>query len=468
MKTTYIFLILIICVIGLTACEDELYQSPITDKSADNFFQTEVEIESAVNGVYATLQYFSMYGVYIPIIGEIPSDNTFDEVPANDGGRYGQLDEFTTVTNNPVISDLWKNSYRGIQRANTVLHRIEEVEFEEQNVKSSRVGEMKFIRALLYFNLVRLYGDVPVVIEETTNPNDYFGQERTPTADVYTRIITDLDEAIPALPENQPEAGRVTRTAAQSLLGKVHLTLGNYPEAISYLSAVQASARHGLLANPADIFALDNENNKEVIFAVQFESGLNGNSEGSDLFQQTAPSGTINGAKGHSLPTVSLYNLFDPSDLRFGDFLDLTEEGIPFSKKYKEPAGDPSDGGSNFIVLRYADVLLMLAEAQNETGNTQTALEHLNAVRNRAGLPNSTASTLATIREAIALERRFELVSEGHRWFDLLRTDQAIPVMNAWFAEQGKNIRIDEDDLLMPIPQSQIDTDPAITQNLGY
>ncbi len=315
---------------------------------------------------------------------------------------------------------------------------------------------------------MRLYGDVPLVIEETSNPNDFFGQERTPTTDVYTRIITDLDEAITVLPENQSEAGRVTQIAAQSLLGKVHLTLGNYGEATNHLSAVKASGKHTLVANPADIFTLENENNEEIIFAVQFESGLNGNSEGSDLFQQTAPSGTVNGAKGHSLPTVSLYNLFDQSDLRFDAFLGTTDEGIPFSRKYKEPTTDPRDGGSNFIVLRYADVLLMLAEAQNETGNTQAALENLNAVRNRAGLPNAVANNQTDIREAIALERRFELISEGHRWFDLLRTNQAIPVMNAWFTEQGRSTRIDENDLLMPIPQSQIDTDPAITQNLGY
>ena len=468
MKKILIYIILAISVVGFTACEDKLFQSPITDKSADNFFQTEVEIESAVNGVYATLQSFNLYGVYIPIIGEIPSDNTFDEVPANDGGRYGQLDEFTTVTENPGITNLWRDSYRGIQRANTVLNRIDEIDFEEESVKNSRVGEMKFIRALLYFNLVRLYGDVPLVIEETSNPNDFFGQERTPTTGVYTRIITDLDEAITVLPENQSEAGRVTQIAAQSLLGKVHLTLGNYGEATNHLSAVKASGKHTLVAIPADIFTLETDNIEESIFAVQFESGLNGNSEGSDLFQQTAPSGTVNGAKGHSLPTVSLYNLFDQSDLRFDAFLGTTDEGIPFSKKYKEPTTDPRDGGSNYIVLRYADVLLMLAEAQNETGNTQAALENLNTVRNRAGLPNAVANNQTDIREAIALERRFELISEGHRWFDLLRTNQAIPVMNAWFTEQGRSIRIDENDLLMPIPQSQIDTDPAITQNIGY
>ncbi|MEM1134385.1 MAG: RagB/SusD family nutrient uptake outer membrane protein [Bacteroidota bacterium] len=468
MKNIKIFIVLIVGHLFLTTCEDELFQDPLTEKSGDNFFKTEVEIEEAVSGVYATLQFTSLYRLYLPIIGEIPSDNTFDEVPANDGGKYGQLDEFTTITDNPVISGIWRDSYKGIQRASTVLSRINEVSFEDENTKAARIGEMQFIRGLLYFNLVRLYGDVPLVTEETLNPNDLFGQARTPADQIYNQIITDLSGAIQNLPTTQVENGRVIQTAAQALLGKVHLTRNNYIEAINLLSAVKTSGIHALVAAPEDIFAIDNENNEEIIFDVQFVSGLNGNQEGSNLFQQTAPSGTINGAKGHSLPTVSLYNLFDQSDLRFNAFLGLTDESIPFSKKLQVPNDEPSDGGSNVVVLRYADVLLMLAEAQNEANETADAIANLNLVRNRAGLDDFVSNNQAEIRDAIALERRFELVSEGHRWFDLLRTGRAITVMNTWFTNEGINIRIDENDLLFPIPQSQVDTDPAIKQNPGY
>ncbi|UZR98422.1 RagB/SusD family nutrient uptake outer membrane protein [Chondrinema litorale] len=467
MKNIHIFIL--IAIFGLLAsCEDELYQDPITDKSASNFYNTETEIEEAVIGVYAKLQAGSLYGLYIPIIGEIPSDNTFDEVPANDGGNYGQLDEFTTITTNSLITNIWKQSYQGIQRANTLINRIAEVPFEDETVKASRLGEMQFVRAILYFNLVRLYGDVPLVTEETTNPNDYFGQERTAADQVYTQIISDLESAIQNLPTTQPETGRIRKTAAQALLGKVHLTLQNYSEAVSVLSEVKNSGQHTLLAEPAEIFELESENNAEIIFDIQFASGLNGNDEGSNMFQQTSPSGTISGAKGHNLPTVSLYNLYEENDKRFQAFMGVTSEGIPFSKKLKEPSGEPSDGGSNVIVLRYADVLLMLAEAQNELGETGAALNNLNLVRERAGISEISSNSQDEIREAIEMERRLELVSEGHRWFDLVRTGKAISVMNDWFSSQGINISIDQNDLLMPIPQSQIDTDPAITQNPGY
>ena len=468
MKKFNLYTFLVIFFVFLVSCEDELYQDPITDKSVDNFFKTEMEIEEAVNGVYAKLQAGSLYGLYLPIIGEIPSDNTFDEVPANDGGNYGQLDEFTTITTNSLITNIWEKSYQGIQRANTLLNRIGDVSFEDDLVKASRLGEMQFIRAILYFNLVRLYGNVPLVTDETTNPNDYFGQDRTAVDQVYNQIITDLEAAIQNLPTSQPETGRIRKTAAQALLGKVHLTLKNYNDAVTILNEVKNSGQHQLLEEPADVFSLDNENNEEIIFNVEFASSLNGNDEGSNMFQQTSPSGTVNGAKGHNLPTTSLYNLYEENDKRFQAFMGLTSEGIPFSNKLKEPSGEPSDGGSNIIVIRYADVLLMLAESHNELNQTSEALENLNLVRSRANITEYESIAQDEIRTAIELERRLELVSEGHRWFDLLRTGKAISVMNQWFSDQGINISIDQNDLLMPIPQSQIDTDPAIVQNPGY
>lgn len=182
---------------------------------------------------------------------------------------------------------------------------------------------MKFIRALLYFNLVQLYGDVPLVTQETENPNTYFGQGRTPSAQVYDQIKKDLTEASTTLPETTTQPGKVVKTAAQILLAKVQLTQKNYAEARTLLQAVVASGRHALLPNPADVFSITNENNKEIIFAVQFASNVNGNTEGSTMFQQNAPSGTVSGAKGHNLPTKSLYALYTTGDKRRGTSLRL-------------------------------------------------------------------------------------------------------------------------------------------------
>lgn len=461
----YIFIVVAVLFLS---CEDELIQSPITERESKNFYSSEDEIESAIYGVYAALQHRDLYGLYIPAIGEVSSDNTFEEVPANDGGVFGQLDEFTVIPGNGLIAAIWRRTYIAVQRANTVLNRIDAIAFEDEATKRARIGEMKFIRALLYFNMVRIYGDVPLVIEETTNPNDFFGQGRIPISEVYAQIEKDLGEAIAVLPQSKSEAGRPAAGAAQALLGKVYLTLGRFGEAQAQLQNVVNSGNYNLATNVEGIFGIENENNTEVLFAVQFAAGLNGNAEGSNAFSQFSPSGTVSNAKGHSLPTMELYNLYEDIDLRKGVYLDLTGNGIPFNNKLTPNTSNASDGGSDWIVLRYSDIILMLAEAENESGNSSIAITLLNSIRNRAGLPNTTASTQSEVRDAVDLERRLELVGEGHRWFDLLRTGKAIETMNAWFAIQGLNRSVEINDLLMPVPQSQIDTDPAIKQNPGY
>ncbi|MEO6685011.1 MAG: RagB/SusD family nutrient uptake outer membrane protein, partial [Dyadobacter sp.] len=213
---------------------------------------------------------------------------------------------------------------------------------------------------------------------------------------------------------------------------------------------------------------LANENNKEIIFSVQFTSGINGNTEGSFMYQQFSPSATVSGAKGHNLPTKSVYNLYSTSDARKSEYVALAATGSPYNNKLKKPTTVITDGGSNIVVLRYADVLLMLAEAENELGNLASAADYLNQVRSRAALKATTATSKDELTTALALERQLELVGEGHRWFDLLRTKTAVTVMNKWFKDNGTLTVIKDQNLLMPIPVGQINTDPSIKQNPGY
>ena len=464
MKKIFIY---ITTIVFFASCTDQLEQIPITNKVQSKFLQSETEVEEYVNATYAALQTDGLYGLYLPAMGEIPSDNTFDEVPANDGAIYGDLDEFKTRPDNGMINDNWRQSYVAIQRANVVLNRIENVNFKSATTKSSRIGEMKFIRALIYFNLVRFYGDVPLVLEETTNPNIYFGKGRTPLAAVYEQIIKDLTESIPVLPATTSQAGRVLKSAAQSLLGKVYLTQKNYPKAKVELDAVIKSNTHSLLPVLADIFSLTNENNKEIIFAVQFGAGINGNTEGSTMYQQFSPSNTVSGAKGHNLITRELYAKYANDDARKGVYNTTTTNGTPFCNKLKRPTVI-TDGASDIVVLRYADVLLMQAEVENELGNLAVAQSLLDQVRTRAKLAKTGANSKSDLQKAIDLERRLELQGEGHRWLDLLRTGQAISVMNEWFATQKIPTIVTAKYLLLPIPQGQINTDPAIKQNDGY
>lgn len=460
--------ILTVGLLGTQACTKQLNQVPLTQKELSNFFRSEMEVEEYINAVYGMLQWNGIYGLYFPALGEIPSDNTYDEVPANDGQVYGQLDEFATIPGNGLIATVWRDHYRAIQGANVVLNRIGDVAFASEEQKSASIGEMQFIRALLYFNLVRTFGDVPLVVEETTDPNLYFGQGRTAADAVYQQIIADLEAAIGNLPVRQTKQGKATRHAANALLGKVYLTRNEPAKAKQYFLEVVNSEQYQLEAIDR-VFAIDNENNDEIIFDVQFASGVNGNQEGSSMQQQFSPSGTLANAKGHNLPTRSLYNLYAADDLRKEYYVGITANNIPFSKKLVQPTTAPADGGSNFVVIRYADILLLLAEIENETGNGAAAVAYVNAVRQRANASPIQAGLPADrLGEAIELERRLELICEGHRWFDLLRYGTAVDVMNAWFDAEGINITVGAHHVLMPIPQGQLDTDPAITQNIGY
>ena len=278
-------------------CSDSLLDlTPECNNVINNYFTNEEQILQGVNAAYATLQYSGQYGIANYVLGELPSDNTWDEVPANDGGNYGQLDEFNMTSSNSVVADSWRHNYIGIQQCNVILNRIDAVEMED--VERNQVkGEMKFLRALMYFNLVRIFGDVPVVSKESVDTNEYFGQGRTKKEEVYKAIVDDLTDAIKLMQDENSIKERACKPAAQGLLGKVYLTLGDYASAIPQLEAVKQNPRYGLLDDPDMIFDTNNKGNKEILFDVQFESGLNGNSEGSDALRMFSPSGTLYGAK---------------------------------------------------------------------------------------------------------------------------------------------------------------------------
>ena len=467
----YILLIMLVS-LSIISCEDELDILPITEKSANNFFSNEAEIESAIAGAYGQLQNGGLYGLDLIGVGEISGEDSFEEIAANDGGRFGQLDDFSTNPGNDLVGDIWRESYEGIQRINVVLNRITDIEFENQELKTNRVGEMKFLRALLYYNLVRLYGDVPLVIEETESPFDFFGQGRTPSAEVYTQIQNDLQDAIQDLPLEKSPA-RPAEGAARALLADVQMTRGNSAAALTNLEAVVNSGEYELMSTTSEIFGVANEGNAEILFEVQFASGFNadGRIEGSPAASQFRPSGTTANAKGHNLPTQAFIDSYEAGDTRLDDYVAVDPDANPFyfTTKYEVSSTGVNDGGSDHLIIRFADVVLKYAEVLNENGQTPEAIIQLNRVRTRAGLAGTTATSQADVEEAIRLERRFELFGEGHRWFDLKRYGNAVAVMNAFFESTGATTRIDENNLLLPIPQSQIDTDPdVILQNPGY
>ena len=470
MKTNIHHLLWAVAGVMLSGCSGDLLDLyPEMDNVLDNYYTSKAQIEKGVNAAYASLQYDGQYQLANLVLGELPSDNTLDEVPANDGGNYGQLDLFSMTSANTVVADSWFDNYRGIQQCNVVLNRVDEISDMSDEDKNQIKGEMYFLRSLMYFNLVRIFGDVPLVVQETTNPNDYFGQERTPKEEVYTQILTDLKASYNSLPQNVTVKSKASKGAAAALLGKVYLTLGDIDNSVVWLEKVSPS-EYGLLDEPADVFAIENEGNKEVIFDVEFASGINGTEEGSSAFQMFSPSGTVSGAKGHNLPTPYVYDLYTETDKRKCAYFIVTDEGVLGTAKLKQTSNTVSDGGSNIIVLRYADVLLMKAECYAAKNRLNEANDCLRTVRERAGLTYEDINNASILEEEIALERQKELINEGHRWFDLIRTGKAIEVMNDYFAETpGYNgVSVNENNYVQPIPQDKIDTDPSIKQNEGY
>lgn len=469
MKKLYIPLLAIVL---LQSCSsDVLNTAPETIKQTALFYQNQAQLEQGVNSIYASLQYNGQYQLAMLAIGEIPSDNTFDEVPANDNFTYGELDFFTVQPNNSLLSNTWRDNYIGIQQANIVLNRIGAVPMD-QTLKNYRMGEAKFLRALMYFNLVRIFGDVPLATKETVDVNEYFGQGRTSSETVYNFIETELKDAINLLPATAAQKGRATKGAALGVLGKVLVTRNKFSDALPYFKQVETLGYQ--LLEPTDIgtiFSPANKNNAEIIFDVQFASGLNGNTEGSQAYQMFSPSGFVPGAKGHNLPTKEIYSLFGSDDeKRMKAYLGLTPNNVPYSRKLVKTSDAVADGGSNVVVLRLADVYLLMAECYAQANDFTNANLYLNKIKTRAGIPTVNLSTQTAMLDEIALERRKELVGEGHRWFDLVRTGKAVSVMTAHFQNTPgySTATIKPHNLIMPIPQDQINTDPAIKQNPGY
>ncbi|MFV0247777.1 MAG: RagB/SusD family nutrient uptake outer membrane protein [Tenacibaculum sp.] len=466
------YLLAVLYLLSCIACESELNILPISKRHLNNYYKTEAEIESAVTGVYAQLQSNGLYGLDLIGVGEISGENSFEEVPANDSGRFGQLDDFSTNAQNNLVGNIWRESYKAIQRANTVLNRISDISYTDKALKEQRIGEMHFVRALLYFNLVRLYGDVPLVLIETTDTFAFFGQGRTEKLKVYEQIEIELTRAIELLPLLK-SAGRPARGAAQALLSELKLTHSDFAGALSILEQLVKSKNYSLMPTTSDIFGQINEGNNEILFEIQFASGIiaNGKNEGSSAGSQFRPSGVTANAKGHNLPTKQFISTFENGDTRLRDYAGLEPDKSPlhYSLKYEISSTGPDDGGSDHIIIRWAEVLLNYAEALNETGNTQAALVQLNKIRNRAKLADTKAKSQEEVRQAIRQERQFEFFGEGKRWFNLKRYGNAVATMNAFFLTNKQKTNIDENNLLLPIPQSQIDTDPDyIIQNPGY
>jgi hypothetical protein len=463
-----------------------LNRNPVTQVGAENYYKTASDILNAVNGAYGSMQTGGQYSESYYFLADYPADNVENQIIAAQYD-FDQFDRFYVNSANTYINPFWTDNYKGIIRCNNIIDKAPGVTMVD-SLRSRYVGEAKYLRALMYFNLVRVFGDVPLVTRPVNTVEDSYQYGRTAVADVYTQIIADLTDAAAGLPATYPNSdlGRATSGSARTLLAEVDLTLKKYSDAAALLKTVIDSKVYKLLPVYTDVFNPANGNNAEIVFAVNYKKG--GIGEGSPFVNVFCPTGgvgvgalVITGTSGNRMAgTQDLFNAFEPNDLRRfisvdTAFTDATGHRVQaiFTRKYLDVPFADKDGDNDWFVHRYSDVLLMYAEALNETGQTADAHEFLNDVRERAGLADKTGLNHDDLAAAIAQERRVELCFEGHRWWDLKRTEQAVPVMNAYFTKYnvsngGVVIQIGADQLVQPIPLTQIQINSALKQNHGY
>lgn len=486
MKKLIYTLLALVSIVTLPSCEKFLSVDPPYAQDAENFFQTEEDFERALVGAYDLLQssFISLW------IGEIASDNAIaGGESVNDSKGLHDIDNMTHGGVNAELRSLFRWNYTGITRANYILENQNNIDFP---AKAHILAEAKFLRAYYYFELVKFFGDVPLIIDKRIGIEEARSIPRSPKAEVYAQIEADLIAAAAVLNPVAAQKGRATRGAAKSLLGKVYLYQNKFTEAAAILEEVISSGQYSLSQDYSQLFSVAAEGNSESIFDIEY-SGLEGGSYGCLIclegnaavgFQGIRQySGPVYGdGNSYNLPTAELYAAFGSLDQRrAATILDIeafiAAQPDPasityaigagghtgyYNNKYIKKQGEiglpDNDLTSpvNYRVIRYADVLLMAAEANYQIGNASRAGQLVNQIRQRAGIPFTSVNSI----EKVYLERRLELSGEGHRFFDLVRTGQAAQYIPGFVI--GKHD-------LFPIPQVEIDLAGGNwTQNPGY
>ncbi len=466
LKRAYKYVAVFAMLSTLVSCSESFFNlEPDDEVVGDKVYKTANDFELAVNACYSKLQ--TQMNFYIEMCAYRSDELTLKAPTAGTQNRY-DIDMFKETSANGILDDLWENFNNGIYRCNKILDKIDDADFDAEKKKQFK-GEAMFVRALTVFNMYRAWGTVPVARRVLT-VNEALQLGRPSTEEMYGYLAGDLEQIISEnmLPESYSgkDVGRATSGAAKALLAKVYLTFKHPQEAAQVLSTMMGS--YELLPNIADVFDVNNKMNREVIFAVRYNKTVVGEGHGTwysitNLTDDTNRSNTL----------LHLYDGTNDERAELLEYVKVPGVNTCLMRKFYDTRDEStSQYGSDNILIRYADVVLMYAEALNEIGYSGSqdspALAALNSVHTRAGLnpidisdvPNQDA-----FRKAIMLERQKEFPYEGHRWFDSIRLGGAIEAALA----DGKSIN--EYQLLYPIPISEIEriNNPLILwQNNGY
>jgi starch-binding outer membrane protein, SusD/RagB family len=463
---------------SLTACDNFLDESTKGSFTSENIYSTSAEAETALNGVYNA----ATYCINLWKFGDVASDDAVKGGADGDQSDIGYLDDFSADADNGVILAFWENTYETITRANNVISGVSSSTGISSTLKERYINEAKFFRAFSYFQLVNIYGKVPLKLY-SQNSSENINVALSSIDSVYAQIDRDLTAAT-ALPSSysSSDAGRITKGAAFGLLAKSQLYQKKYTASLASIDSLENLGVYSLESNYATLFKEGNADSPEAIFAIRFLSGQNP-SLGNSLNQWLAPE--IESGYYFDAPTQSYVNCFTEKQTNgeedprldasigrdgyawFNDTI-FSASWSPSTgylvKKHNQPlsevsAAEKADGDLAYIYLRYADILLMKAEDFNESDQPALALAPLNKVRNRAGLANVTNTAESTLRTIIRTERRRELGFEFHRFFDLMRYGES-----AATEALGSNFTWSDPRFYFPIPQSEIDSNSAISE----
>jgi len=509
--------IIILLALGLCSCNKIIDQLPESNLSTVTYFKTIDEVQAGINGCYNSLQRPLQYEWQLT---ELRSDNTKMGVPAStaSGNRdFSDLDMFIPASTHSGIYSYWLTTYNNIKNVNILLQRLG-VTYDpaagsltmspsidipmSDSIRKQMAGELLFIRGYHYFNLVRLYGGVFLVHAPLT-PTDAKTINRSSVADIYKLIEADLKAATTYTSQLKfsqiiaANVGKANAWAAKALLAKVYLTLNRKPEAVTQLQDVITNSGFSLQATYANVFSITNEMNSELLFTVRFKSGGLGlgSTFGNDFGPLNSGSAVINGSGlGNNYPTNDLDTAYVATDARRPVSLAVYGTGTAaklYVKKFLNPVTISGDGESDWPIIRYADMLLMMAEAQ---GYSTTSIGYINQVRARTGLGNlpATVNTVALFEQALSNERRLEFAFENQRWFDLIRFNTTLTtitaqqtIKNHFAKEYARHYAqylaptptlaelqsyVTDAHMILPIPQHEIDTNTQlkIDQNPGY
>jgi hypothetical protein len=498
MKKIYIIILSVVTLVSLSSCGDSFL-----DKSPKNTVDPETSVDDDVavamaNACYRTLQSSNMYNQRIWTLDIVAGNSEVGAGGGTDGLETVQASNFTTLSDNGMALYMWRSPWVGIGQCNILIHALEGQKPEKGSIKERSLGEAYFLRSHYYYVLARLYGGVPLRLEPF-NPGESTAIARASLDDTYRQIMSDCQKAIDILPAksnlDDENVGRACKDAALTMMADIYITRAPqnkdyYRHVLNLCDSVAALGYDLSKCNYIDNFDATVNNGPESIFEVQFSGnteydfwGNNPQSSWLSTFMGPRNSDFVAGSYGWNQPTSEFVSQYENGDKRKD--MTVLYDGCPDfdGKQYKASYSNTgcnvrkflvtkavspeyNTNPANFVVYRYADVLLMKAEALNEMGETDLAAIPLNIVRKRAGLDDVSNLSQEEMREKIIHERRMELAFEGHRWFDMIRIGDGEYAVK--FLHSIGKTRANKNRLLFPIPQTEMDANSLMTQNPGY